>query len=135
MAPAHYRTALIAGLLALPLATLHPQVFTVGEKTATADIATDFTPTHVPLPEGKLTERGRRELIRNLEAEQGFAHRALPVGVVSLKANGGLSPDPDKYREMIYKKGQSAGPGDRVAITALTIKGNEITLVKRCDRR
>jgi hypothetical protein len=66
---------------------VHAQVFTVGEKSATADIATDFTPTHVPLPEGKLTERGRRELIRNLEAEQGFAHRALPISAgITLQA-------------------------------------------------
>ena len=66
MALAHYRPALIAGLLALPLVTLHAQVFTVGEKSATADIATDFTPTHVPLPEGKLTERGRRDQLMEL---------------------------------------------------------------------
>ena len=36
-----------------PSRRLHAQVFVVGEKSATADIATDFTPTHVPLPEGK----------------------------------------------------------------------------------
>ena len=54
MALTPYRSALIAGLLALPFATSHAQVFVVGEKSATADIATDFTPTHVPLPEAKL---------------------------------------------------------------------------------
>jgi hypothetical protein len=129
VALAHYRTALIAGLLAIPLATLHAQVFTVGEKSATADIATDFTPTHVPLPEGKLTERGRRELIRNLEAEQGFAHRALPVSAgITLQANGQLTPGPAEYRKLIYTKGQSAAPGDRVVVTALEFKGDRIIL-------
>ncbi len=89
MALTRYRPALIASLLAIPLATAHAQAFTVGEKSATADIATDFSPTHVPLPQGKLTERGRRELIRNLEAEQGFAHRALPISSgITLQANG-----------------------------------------------
>jgi hypothetical protein len=125
----HYRSALIASLLVLPLAAAHTQVFTVGEKSATADIATDFTPTHVPLPEGKLTERGRRELIRNLEAEQGFAHRALPVSAgITLQANGQLTPGPAEYRKLIYQKGQSAAPGDRVVVTALEFKGDRIVL-------
>jgi hypothetical protein len=129
MALTHYRSALMAGLLALPFATVHAQVFTVGEKSATADIATDFTPTHVQLPEGKLTERGRRELIRNLEAEQGFAHRALPISAgLVLQANGHLTPGPAEYRKMIYQKGQSAAPGDRVVVTSMEIKGDRIVL-------
>ncbi len=103
------------------------QVFVVGERSATAVIATDFTPTNLPLPDGKLSERGRRELIRNLEAEQGFAHRALPMGAgLSLEANGPLSPGPDKYKQMIYEKGQSSGVGDRVVVTALLIKSDRI---------
>ena len=82
-----------------PPPALSAQVFVVGEKTATADITTNFKPTNLPLPDrGQLSERGRRELVRNLEAEQGFAHRAIPVGVITLKANGDLSPGPDKYR-------------------------------------
>jgi len=105
------------------------QVFVVGEKTATSEIKSDFTPTRLQLPEGKLTERGRRELVRNLEAEQGFAHRALPMGAgLTLQANGAISPGPDAYRRMIYEKGQSAAAGDRVAITALQIKGDRIIL-------
>ena len=56
------------------------QVFVVGEKTATADIATDFHATRVELSSKPLNELGRRELIRDLEAEQGFAHRPLPLG-------------------------------------------------------
>jgi hypothetical protein len=123
-----HRWALLAGCFALSAAALSAQVFVVGEKTATADITTSFTPTNLPLPTDKLTERGRRELVRNLEAEQGFAHRSIPVGVITLKANGDLSPDPDKYRHMIFEKGQAAAPGDRLIITAMTIKGNEITL-------
>ncbi len=106
-----YRSALIAGLLALIPAATQAQVFVVGEKTATDGIATDFKPTHVELPQDKLTERGRRELIRNLESEQGFAHRALPMGAgLTLMANGHVSPSPDTYKKMLYEKGQSAGP-------------------------
>ncbi len=103
------------------------QVFTVGEKSATADIKTDFTATHVDLPSKPITERGRRELLRNLEAEQGFAHRVLPIGsVLTLQANGNMTPGPDAYKMMVYKKGQAAAPGDRVAISALEVKGKTI---------
>ncbi|HSY68505.1 MAG TPA: hypothetical protein VK813_07680 [Edaphobacter sp.] len=123
------RSALLAGLLTLPFAAAHAQVFVVGEKSATAGIATDFTPTHVPLPEGKLDERGRRELIRNLEAEQGFAHRALPISSgITLQANGQLTPGPAEYRKLIYEKGQAAAPGDRVVVTSLTIKSDRLVI-------
>src|SRR5579871_3066894 len=121
-----HRWALIAGCLAITIPTAC-QVFVVGEKSATADIVTDFTPTNLPLPTETLSERGRRELVRNLEAEQGFAHRALPMGAgITLHANGALSPSAADYRKMIFEKGQSAAPGDRVIITAMTIKGDRI---------
>src|SRR5271154_3790294 len=85
--------------LALSAVGARAQVFTVGEKSATADIKTDFTPTHVELPDGRLTERGRRELMRDLEAEQGFAHRLLPLGAtMTLQANGNLTPREDQYK-------------------------------------
>jgi hypothetical protein len=129
MALTLHRSALLAGLLALPFATARAQVFVVGEKSATADIATDFKPTHVPLPETKLTERGRRELVRNLDAEQGFAHRALPMGSgLTLQANGQLTPGPAQYKKILYEKGQSSAPGDRVIITALDFKGDRMVL-------
>ncbi|HEX9200579.1 MAG TPA: hypothetical protein VF865_13530 [Acidobacteriaceae bacterium] len=121
----------VLGLLAMaaagsaPLA--HAQVFVVGEKSATADMSTEFHPTRVELPSAPITERGRRELIRDLEAEQGFAHRALPLGdSLVLMANGNLKPGGEAYKQMIYKKGTAASPGDRVAITAVTVKSDRI---------
>lgn len=105
------------------------QVFVVGEKTATADVSTDFRPTRVQLPTTPITERGRRELIRNLEAEQGFAHRPLPLGEnLTLMANGQLTPGGDLYKQALYKKGQFAGPGERIAITAVQVKPDRIIL-------
>jgi hypothetical protein len=114
--------------LAIPASDFcRAQVFVVGEKSATADISTDFHPTRVELPSTPINERGRRDLIRNLEAEQGFAHRALPLGdSLILMANGNLNPSGDAYKEMLYKKGQSAAPGDRVAITTVTVKADRI---------
>ena len=83
------------------------QVFVVGEHSATADVAADFTPTDVPLSSDRLTERGSRDLERMLVAEQGFAHRALPLGAgLTLQANGKLSPGPQEYRHMLFQKGR-----------------------------
>jgi hypothetical protein len=131
MAYRTHRWALLAGLagsLTLSLTAAQSQVFVVGEKSATSDLATDFTPTDLPLPiDTRLSERGRRELVRNLEAEQGFAHRALPLGAgLTLHANGPISPGPAEYKQMIYQKGQSAGPGERVIVTSMQVKGDRI---------
>ncbi len=135
MGPRSCRSWLVTVAAAMPVATLlgigtaGAQVFTVGEKTATANIKTDFSPTRVELPDGKMTVRGRRELVRDLEAEQGFAKRALPLGaIVTLIANGNMSPSSEEYKLMIYKKGQSAAPGDRVIVTALEVKPDRILI-------
>jgi len=124
--------ALPMGILAGALTCALPgegraQVFVVGEKTAMADVSTDFHPTRVELPSTPITERGRLDLIRNLEAEQGFAHRTLPLGEeITLMANGNLTPGGDAYKELLYKKGESAQPGDRVALTKVTVKADRI---------
>src|ERR1039458_3700847 len=119
--------ALLAAGLAGAGSLARAQVFVVGEKSAMADVSTDFHPTRVELSTNPIDERGRRELIRDLVAEQGFAHRALPLGEdLVLMANGTLKPGGDGYKEMLYKKGQSAAPGDRVAITAVTVKPDRI---------
>ncbi len=105
------------------------QVFTVGEKTATAGIDTDFKPTRVDLPQGYMTEAGRRDLIRNLEAEQGFAHRVLPLATtITLQANGALSPKSEEYKKLVYQKGQSAGIGDRVVVTSIELRPDRLII-------
>jgi len=114
-------------LCAVPQASA--QVFTVGMKTATADVVTDFHPTRVELPSEPLDERGVRELIRDLESEQGFAHRELPLGAgLTLVANGTMSPRDEDYKRMLYEKGESAAPGDRVQITALHFRANRLEI-------
>lgn len=119
--------ACVAALTALPHA--RAQVFVVGEKSATADISTEFHATKVELSDKPLNELGRRELIRDLAAEQGFAHRALPLADnLTLMANGNLVPGGEAYKKMIYDKGQSAAPGDRVVITAVTVKADRLLL-------
>jgi len=119
---------LLAGGLALvQRGAARAQVFVVGETSAMADVSTEFHPTRIELPSAPITERTRRELVRNLEDEQGFARRTLPLGVdLVLTANGNLNPTGDAYKEMLYKKGQSAAPGDRVMLTAVTVKDDRI---------
>lgn len=105
------------------------QVFVVGMKTAEADAITEFHPTRVELPGGTLDEQGRLGLIRDLEAEQGFAHRQMPFGPgVELLANGNMTPRDDAYRKMLYEKGQAAGPGDRLEVTALKFESDRIVI-------
>lgn len=105
------------------------QVFTVGQQTATADIQTDFKPTHVELPDDRMTELAQRDLVRNFADDQGFARRVLPLGgIVILEANGNMTPGGEAYRKLVYKKGQAAAAGDRVAVTALKFKGNQILI-------
>ncbi len=117
------------GLLLLCARNGGAQVFVVGEKSATSSIATDFKPTSVQLSDEALTERGRRELIRMLEAEQGFAHRVLPLGPgLTLEANGQMKPGGAEYKKMVYEKGQAAAPGDRVVITAVTFRADSLVL-------
>jgi Protein of unknown function (DUF2845) len=129
MGPRTFRTPTVLALCCLAVATAGAQVFVVGEKTATADAVTDFTPTRLQLPSDPLTERGRRGLLQNLVSEQGFAHRNLPLGAgLTLLANGNMTPSGDEYRKMLYKKGQSAAPGDRVAITAVVFEKDKIIL-------
>lgn len=124
--------SLVVLALLIPLAAVpgsRAQVFVVGEKTATEGVSTDFHHTQVELPTKPMDELGRRELVRDLEAEQGFAHRALPLGdTVTLIANGNMNPAGDAYRQLIFKKGQSAAPGDRVEISTVTVKGDRILL-------
>ena len=105
------------------------QVFVVGEKTAMDDVSNDFHPTRVELPAVAMTERGRLDLVRNLEAEQGFAHRPLPLAAnVTLIANGNMTPGGDDYKQLLYKKGAFANIGDRVAITKVTVRPDRIVL-------
>jgi hypothetical protein len=127
----HCRLSTIAlyALLAVAARGAFGQVFVVGEQTAEADVTTEFHPTHIQLPTQPLSQGGYLDLIRNLEAEQGFAHRELPLGAgLTLIANGNLSPHGEEYKQLLYKKGASAGPGERVAITSLKVERDRIIL-------
>jgi hypothetical protein len=77
------------------------------------------TPTKVELPKSILDEKSRLDLIRMLEAEQGFAMRPFPKGHkgLTLEANGKLEPAGEAYLDMVTTEGLSAKPGDRLVLT------------------
>lgn len=85
-------------------------------------------PTKVELSQRPLDPRGRADLIRALEAEQGFAMRPLPRGHrgLTLEANGKLEPAGEPYLDMVTANGLSAKPGDRVVITDLKFDHNKL---------
>jgi hypothetical protein len=123
----------VAALCALPLLTTatplraQGQVFTV-EPEHVEKHFTEFTPTHVRYPDVGMTPLGREELIRFMQAEQGFAMRPLPIATLTLHANGHMEPTGDKYVDLLHAKGISVKPGDRVVVTDIRIHDKTIEL-------
>lgn len=87
--------------------------------------------THVPLPSTPLGTKARLEMIRFLQAEQGFAMRPLPRGHkgLTLEANGKLDPAGEPYLAMVTSQGLSSKPGDRIVITDVKVENNKIILL------
>ncbi len=88
----------------------------------------DFQPTHVALSSEPLTQRSRQELIRTIDADQGFAMRPLPLERrgITLQANGEMNPSGLAYAEELNAKGISSQPGERVVISDLKIYSDRI---------
>lgn len=125
---------LFAALLGVGSATA--QVVTIDSQGrvkdgTTADVDRRFAqiePTHVQLSQTPLGPRTKLELVRILQAEQGFAMRPFPKGHkgLTLVANGNLEPAGEAYLSMVTSAGLSAKPGDRVVITDLKFENNKI---------
>jgi hypothetical protein len=92
---------------------------------------TQIEPTNVPLTKSTLDEKNRLELIRLLQAEQGFAMRPFPRGHkgLTLQANGKLEPAGEAYLDMVTANGLCAKPGDRIVITDIKIEHEKIILL------
>ena len=76
----------------------------------------------------ELDGRTRLELIRALEAEQGFAMRPFPRGRkgLTLAANGKLNPAGEGYLNMVISEGLCVKPGDRVVLTDIKFDHSKI---------
>jgi hypothetical protein len=123
------RSPLLAAFCALPLLAvpLHAQVFTV-EAEHVEKHYTEFPATHVKYPSDPMTPLGREELIRFMQAEQGFAMRPLPIANLNLHANGHMDPTGEQYVDVLHKKGMSVKAGDRVVVTDIKIHEKSIEL-------
>ena len=87
-----------------------------------------ITPTKVPLTQSELDPKTRLELLRVMQAEQGFAMRPIPRGHkgLTLEANGKLEPAGESYVAMVTSAGLSAKPGERVVITDVKFDRSKI---------
>jgi hypothetical protein len=115
---------LLAASLVLPAAA---QVFTVTPEGVDAKYLA-FKPTNVTLPTLPLTHHDREELLRFLQAEQGFTMRPLPVANLNLAANGEMKPNGSDYANLVQRKGMAAKAGERVIITDVAIDKDRIIL-------
>jgi len=124
-------------LLAFGGVVASPQAITIdthsgavkGDGTGTVDRRyAQIKPTNVPLTQSELNAKTRSELIRFLQAEQGFAMRPFPMGHKGLKleANGKLIPAGENYLAMVTEFGICAKPGDRVVLTDIKFDHNKI---------
>jgi hypothetical protein len=106
-----------AGLISSSPAAI-AQVFTVGSERMNARFDT-IKPTNVELSANKLDSRNRQELVRLLDAEQGFAMRPLPKGSHGLviRANGDFEPNGSHYLDTLDSKGIAIRPGERIIIS------------------
>ncbi len=134
---AHFRRVAILCATAILLGTAVPaQVITLdtsGKTALPANAPVDrrymqITPTDVALSKQHLDAKTRMELIRFLQADQGFAMRPLPSGHkgLILQANGKLHPAGEAYLNMAISEGICAKPGDRVAITNIKFSRSKI---------
>ena len=88
----------------------------------------DFQPTNVAISTVPLTNHNREDLLRFLQSEQGFAMRPLPVAIITLKANGPMSPSGSDYVNAIREKGLAVKAGERVVLTDIRIDKDRILL-------
>jgi hypothetical protein len=98
-------------------------VFVVGPDTAIGDPLLGFKPTRVELTDEPMDISGKRELVRMLLMEQGFAHMPLPLGApgLVLHANGRLTIDSNTLKQKMYKDGMAAAAGDRIMVTDISV--------------
>jgi len=115
---------LLVALFTLPAAA---QVFTVTPEGVDAKYL-QFTPTNIALSPLPLTRHDREELLRFLQAEQGFTMRPLPIATLTLRANGEMKPSGSDYANLIQSKGIAAQAGKRVVITDITIEKDRILI-------
>ena len=121
---------LVAGVAAAQVITIdsHGNAGTDGKGSAVDRRYQQIMPTNVELTKSELDAKTRLELIRLMQAEQGFAMRPFPRGHkgLVLAANGKLEPAGEKYLDQVVKEGISAKPGDRLVVTEIKFERSKM---------
>src|SRR5277367_511345 len=88
----------------------------------------DIKRTHVQLSSQPVLQRTKLQLVRVLEAEQGFAMRPLPKGSkgLTLIANGTTTPNGAEYVKSLEHNGVALQAADRALITDIKFLNDKI---------
>jgi hypothetical protein len=124
----NFRSVSLAGAFCLvSLNFASAQVFTV-ETNKIESRYTEIKRTHVELSSHPLLQRTKLQLVRVLEAEQGFAMRPLPKGSkgMILVANGTATPNGSEYAKSLEHNGIALQAADRAVITDVKFMGDKI---------
>jgi len=119
--------ALAAGFCFAAAGSATAQVLTV-ETNKIESRYTDIKRTHVELSSQPLLQRTKLQLVRVLEAEQGFAMRPLPKGSkgMTLVANGAATPNGSDYAKSLEHNGIAMQAADRAVITDVKFLGDKM---------
>jgi hypothetical protein len=83
----------------------------------------------VVIPDRKLTNEGKMNLIRGMTAELGFARKPFPMGKTGLKLeakSGAVTPNDQQLEAIMAGYGPALKAGDRARITDIKIKDKSI---------
>ncbi|HEV8524051.1 MAG TPA: hypothetical protein VGQ71_06090 [Terriglobales bacterium] len=84
----------------------------------------------VPFKRQRISDQGRFELIRSLNAELAYVRKPFPMGPkgLTLKPDGSITPAGEELETAMAMWGPSARPPERVRITDVVLKGNKVLL-------
>jgi hypothetical protein len=83
----------------------------------------------VVIPDRKLSNEGKAEVIRGMTAELGFARKPFPMGKTGLKLeakSGAITPNDQQLETIMAGYGPALKPGDRARVTDIKFKEKSI---------
>src|SRR5437016_3457997 len=77
-----------------------------------------------------ISRQTKLQVIRLLDNEFAWTRKPLPMGdrALTIKQNGEMTPGDTELKRLVMTRGMAAKPGERVQITNVTFKGNDIVL-------
>src|SRR5436190_978325 len=77
-----------------------------------------------------ISRQTKLQVIRLLDNEFAWTRKPLPMGdrALTIKQNGEMTPGEADLKRLVATRGMAAKPGERVQITNVSFKGNDIVL-------